>query len=307
LPQRERAGPTESRSATVGRYPPADSRRNHGEDPNYEALDLLLLGVLLLVMVTLPVTAAVGRFADVHDDSPFAADIEWLADAGITRGCGTDLFCPEDPVTRQQMAAFLHRLAEGRIVNAATADHATTADSAADSSALDGRSGETYDAFVIGDTRAGADQSGYAAICAVEEMPSCPVGAIVSDGVLIAEATFATAAADSVAAVTATTSLSSLMAISTFDVYVWLELDSSNCTDVINAAATGANVRQTLLPQNLETVSVAATLSIPVAGNHSIALCAQPYAGKAGILTSAIIGIVSASPYNSAVTTIYPS
>ena len=46
------------------------------------------------------------------DGSVFESDIVWLADSGITRGCNppsNDLFCPEDPVTRGQMAAFLTR------------------------------------------------------------------------------------------------------------------------------------------------------------------------------------------------------
>jgi hypothetical protein len=41
--------------------------------------------------------------------SVFEHDIAKLATAGITRGCTPSRFCPEDPVTRQQMAAFLHR------------------------------------------------------------------------------------------------------------------------------------------------------------------------------------------------------
>ncbi|MDH4307732.1 MAG: S-layer homology domain-containing protein [Acidimicrobiia bacterium] len=35
-----------------------------------------------------------------------------LAAAGVTRGCNppvNDRFCPAEPVTRGQMAAFLHR------------------------------------------------------------------------------------------------------------------------------------------------------------------------------------------------------
>ena len=46
------------------------------------------------------------------DGSLFEADIERLAAAGITRGCNppvNDLFCPDDTVTRGQMAAFLVR------------------------------------------------------------------------------------------------------------------------------------------------------------------------------------------------------
>jgi hypothetical protein len=44
--------------------------------------------------------------------SPFAAAIAWLADQGITNGCNppaNTMFCPDDPVTRGQMAAFLVR------------------------------------------------------------------------------------------------------------------------------------------------------------------------------------------------------
>jgi hypothetical protein len=47
-------------------------------------------------------------FADTVD-SAFKADIEWLAATGITKGCSTDMFCPETPVTRGQLAAFLVR------------------------------------------------------------------------------------------------------------------------------------------------------------------------------------------------------
>jgi hypothetical protein len=46
------------------------------------------------------------------DGSVFEADIEKLATAGITKGCNppaNDRFCPNDPVTREQMAAFLTR------------------------------------------------------------------------------------------------------------------------------------------------------------------------------------------------------
>jgi hypothetical protein len=44
--------------------------------------------------------------------SPFTREIGALAEAGITRGCNppaNDRFCPDDPVTRGQMAAFLVR------------------------------------------------------------------------------------------------------------------------------------------------------------------------------------------------------
>ncbi len=52
-----------------------------------------------------------GRFVDTGG-SIFVDDIDSLAGAGITKGCNppsNDRFCPNDPVTRQQMAAFLVR------------------------------------------------------------------------------------------------------------------------------------------------------------------------------------------------------
>jgi ABC-type phosphate/phosphonate transport system substrate-binding protein len=52
-----------------------------------------------------------GTFID-DNTSVFEADIEWMAAAGITKGCNpplNDLFCPDASVTRGQMAAFLVR------------------------------------------------------------------------------------------------------------------------------------------------------------------------------------------------------
>ncbi len=48
-------------------------------------------------------------FSD-DDDSLFEGDIEALRYAGVTMGCGEGRFCPRDPVSRDQMAAFLYRL-----------------------------------------------------------------------------------------------------------------------------------------------------------------------------------------------------
>jgi hypothetical protein len=57
----------------------------------------------------LDLDAAVGDTFSDDDDSPFEAEIESLAAAGITTGCGPGIFCPDQPVTRAQMAAFLRR------------------------------------------------------------------------------------------------------------------------------------------------------------------------------------------------------
>jgi subtilisin-like proprotein convertase family protein len=51
--------------------------------------------------------ACAGTFSDVACPSLFADWIERLAAEGITGGCGGGNYCPGNPVTRQQMAAFL--------------------------------------------------------------------------------------------------------------------------------------------------------------------------------------------------------
>lgn len=69
----------------------------------------VFLGLTTSAAATLPLHN--GRFTD-DDSSVFEADIEWLAAEGITLGCNppvNDRFCPNDSVTRGQMAAFLHR------------------------------------------------------------------------------------------------------------------------------------------------------------------------------------------------------
>ncbi len=51
---------------------------------------------------------AVDSFTD-DDGHPFEAEIEVVASHGITRGCADGLFCPDQPVTRAEMASFLIR------------------------------------------------------------------------------------------------------------------------------------------------------------------------------------------------------
>ena len=67
-----------------------------------------------------------GAAAFTDDDtSIFEADIEKLAHAGITRGCNppaNTMFCPDDSVTRGQMAAFLVRALNLTESGAATFD-----------------------------------------------------------------------------------------------------------------------------------------------------------------------------------------
>jgi hypothetical protein len=54
-----------------------------------------------------PPNTCTGQFSDVPSNNPFCGFIERLAADGITDGCTPTQFCPDDPVTRGQMAVFI--------------------------------------------------------------------------------------------------------------------------------------------------------------------------------------------------------
>jgi hypothetical protein len=56
-----------------------------------------------------PPTPATQRFSDVPPSRFSYAFIDDFANRGITQGCGTNLFCPDQAVTREQMAVFIER------------------------------------------------------------------------------------------------------------------------------------------------------------------------------------------------------
>jgi hypothetical protein len=91
---------------TRGCNPPANDRFCPSDTVSREQMAAFLVRALNL-------RAASGQaFQDVPAGSTFAADIDRLATAGITRGCNpptNDRFCPKNNVTREQMAAFLKR------------------------------------------------------------------------------------------------------------------------------------------------------------------------------------------------------
>jgi hypothetical protein len=104
--------------------------------PGRRARAVVVTAALAAVVV---VAASVGalaanRFGDVSSGHTHAAGIGWVADAGITLGCGDGSdYCPNDEVSRDQMATFMHRLsgnAPGTApsVNAATVQGKTARD-----------------------------------------------------------------------------------------------------------------------------------------------------------------------------------
>jgi hypothetical protein len=70
----------------------------------------LPLGVALSLLSTSAIAQFCDGFTDVLASNPFCPDVTWLKTFGVTKGCAPSQFCPNENVTRLQMAAFMHRL-----------------------------------------------------------------------------------------------------------------------------------------------------------------------------------------------------
>ena len=69
----------------------------------------LVVGAVVIAVVTAPAVVFASHFTDVDPNSTFYENINNIAGAGLTTGCAPTLYCPSQPVTREQMAAFLNR------------------------------------------------------------------------------------------------------------------------------------------------------------------------------------------------------
>ena len=75
-----------------------------------------LLVFPVFALIAAPANAApCAGFIDVDDASTFCANVTWIKNRGITLGCTANQYCPDAPVTRLQMAAFMNRL--GNVVH----------------------------------------------------------------------------------------------------------------------------------------------------------------------------------------------
>jgi len=73
-------------------------------------IHFLLAAALLVAPCTATAQNCAG-FGDVAASSPFCQNVEWVRNRAVTLGCGDGSnYCPSDPVSRLQMAIFLHRL-----------------------------------------------------------------------------------------------------------------------------------------------------------------------------------------------------
>ncbi|MPZ53973.1 MAG: hypothetical protein GEU79_14785 [Acidimicrobiia bacterium] len=231
---------------------------------------IALLSAVLLV-TPLAVWAS-DRFEDVPDSNVFHDDISWLADSGVTFGCNppdNTQFCPSENVTREQMAAFMRRLSEGQVVDAATAveaDHATTADSAtesdhaADSDQLGGEPPTAYQTVVsyfdcgfVG---------GAGTNCSTSSIPA-------TTNTLIGE-TAIEAPADGVTELTGTIGAQTT---ATSQLVVWVTTDAA-CGSFTEAL--GGKLGVTSSQGAVETVDVSVVDVVP-AGSKTYRLCARTF------------------------------
>jgi len=71
---------------------------------------VVVIGLVMALVVPAGVVLANHQFSDVPTGSSIHDDVEAIADAGVTTGCGDGKYCPSNPVTRGQMAQFMNRL-----------------------------------------------------------------------------------------------------------------------------------------------------------------------------------------------------
>ncbi len=103
--------------------------------------------VTVLFIVPVAAVAATSLFEDVPDNSIFVNSINWMKTSGVTKGCNppeNTRYCPDGNVTREQMAAFMQRLAKNRVVDAGTLEGFTAAELKGGSGSIAAGAGGKY-------------------------------------------------------------------------------------------------------------------------------------------------------------------
>jgi hypothetical protein len=78
-------------------------------DFNVASQDIRLRGMRVHYTLQVSPAPGVATFGDVPTSHMFFQYVEALAASGITAGCGGGNYCPDNPVTRGQMAVFLSK------------------------------------------------------------------------------------------------------------------------------------------------------------------------------------------------------
>ncbi len=87
---------------------------NGVSDTAFDPYGTLTRGMLVTILYRMegsPAIAYSGKFPDVSADQWFINGVEWVAANGIVYGYAEGGFGPDDPITREQLAAILYRYA----------------------------------------------------------------------------------------------------------------------------------------------------------------------------------------------------
>jgi hypothetical protein len=207
----------------------------------------LIVGLVVATLLVPVAVFAAHSFNDVPDDHTFHDAIAWMKDNGVTVGCNPPAntnYCPDDNVTRGQMAAFMRRLAENQVVDAASLE------------------GNTVAQVVSGfgeSTPAGQTQT-LAGIGKLEEM---------------------TVEAPKAGHLHITGSASMLLSnLST--TLMWLQLDNTTCTNsVASVGSIGFGYASTNATNARAGTAFGEGFAPVSAGSHTITLCGNQFAGSA--------------------------
>jgi hypothetical protein len=73
---------------------------------------LTVLGMAMLCQAGSAIAAPCAGFTDLDSTSQFCDEVTWMKNRGITMGCTATQYCPQQDVTRLQMALFMFRLGD---------------------------------------------------------------------------------------------------------------------------------------------------------------------------------------------------
>jgi hypothetical protein len=214
------------------------------------------------VLVSVPAAVwASHQFTDVPNSHLFHTGISWMKDNNITVGCNPPAntqFCPDDNVTRGQMATFMKRLAENNVVDAATLDGKDSTEY------LSVTSAQTYDHFSLGNIALPA-----AGTPIVETVISAPAA-----GHLI---------------VTGTAAIGNAAAGIFYT--VWLELDDGACGITLfpDNSIPGASTNMSNDGGGDDGSAAVSSLVAVAAGNHTLTLCGATTNGSGDAFNASVI------------------
>lgn len=210
--------------------------------------------VAVTALIVAPLSAVASHtFTDVPTSNTHHDDITWLRDADVTRGCNPPAntrYCPDDFVTRAQMASFLERLATNQVVDAGT---------------LDGREASGI-VSLTGNRATGTPEVDVSGVTKIEEINV----ATSDDGLLF---------------ITGNSTWRSQNTAS--NILVWLQLNNTTCNNGISSVRSiGWGYASPPGEVNLSSLSIDGPIAVS-AGNHTVTLCANPFDGN---LTPSLFG-----------------